>query len=412
MITFCKACDAPLQSGAAFCSKCGTPVADAPAMGADRPQVSEEAVALPIAGPAAMPSSIADAAAGETAPPGPADNGAAEIPARNTNWLLIGGAIGTLLVISLIYFMLFVRDDLENSPNSGAANAGTEEIAGQQKQLFAMTEANIRDKPTTVGSVILGKMPRGSAVTGRLVNGSDDPASNWLELADGKGYISAVNLSDAKPPELVKLLNDKVWTADVDIDIWKAPDSTSELVTRANSGTKLTLSGLTANDFIEVKLKSGGVGYIANAADIMARVGGKPIALSFNPNSCDFGPEISAIFNSLAAQSRKESEEAEDRDYPNDDARDAALSRLEGKSYYQKLQRSFNGLSVTGVAQHYESQSVYFADPPAKVIEIFRSLGFKIDNGGQFPTGDLYAGIVGTRGEGAAYGKSELSCGV
>ncbi len=412
MITFCKACDAPLQSGAAFCSKCGAPVADTPSPSADHTHVGEEPVVLPVAGPAEMPASSSDGVALDPSPVEPANGAVPDGSEKNTNWLLIGGAIGTLAIIGLLYFLLFVRDDLGDGSSADPSKPGTEESMAQEKQLFAMTEANIRDKPTTTGSTVLGKMPRGSAVTGRLVNGSDDPASNWLELADGKGYISAVNLSDVKPPELIKMLNDKVWTTDADIDIWKAPDSTSELVSRASSGTKLTLSGVTANDFIEVKLKAGGVGYIANAADVLARLGGKPIAISFNPNSCDFGPEISSLFGALAAQSRKESEAAEDRDYANDDARDAALGRLEGKSYYQKLQRSFNGLSVTGVAQHYESQSVYFADPPAKVIEVFRSLGFKLDNGGQFPTGDLYAGIAGTRGESAAYGKSELSCGV
>ena len=76
------------------------------------------------------------------------------------------------------------------------------------------------------------------------------------------------------------------------------------------------------------------------------------------------------------------------------------------------MPRSFEGLSLTGIAQHYESQSLYFADPAAKVMDVFRAKGFKIGRDGQFPSTELYAGIATTRGEGAAYGKSELGCGV
>ena len=67
---------------------------------------------------------------------------------------------------------------------------------------------------------------------------------------------------------------------------------------------------------------------------------------------------------------------------------------------------------MTGIAQHYESQSLYFADPPAKVIDVFRAKGFKIGQDGTFATPDIYAGITGTRDEVNAYGKSELGCGV
>ncbi|HEV7233426.1 MAG TPA: hypothetical protein VGN36_04210, partial [Sphingorhabdus sp.] len=92
--------------------------------------------------------------------------------------------------------------------------------------------------------------------------------------------------------------------------------------------------------------------------------------------------------------------------------REKALGSIEGKSTYAKLARSFEGLSLTAIGLHYESQSLYFADPPAKVIEIFREKGFRIDGNGNFPSTELYAGISGTRGESAAYGKSELGCGV
>ena len=88
------------------------------------------------------------------------------------------------------------------------------------------------------------------------------------------------------------------------------------------------------------------------------------------------------------------------------------MSAVEGRSTYQRLQRSYAGLTVTAIAQHYESQSVYFADPAAKVIEVFRAKGFRIARDGSFAATELYAGVSGTRGEGTAFGKSELGCGV
>jgi hypothetical protein len=102
----------------------------------------------------------------------------------------------------------------------------------------------------------------------------------------------------------------------------------------------------------------------------------------------------------------------EAKEYADELARERAYAEVEGKSSYMRLRRSFDGLSLTGLGQHYESQSLYFADPPAKVIAVFRDNGFNIAPDGVFKSTELYAGISGTRGEGAAYGKTELSCGV
>lgn len=416
MITFCKTCDNPLQGNAAFCSKCGAPVADMPAPVGDHPTAAEEPIALPIAGPAESPSYDEAIAATHISPP-PAsapsplpEDSAAE---GGLNWLLIGGALGTLLVIGLLYFFLFVADDVGSSSSGDPVAAASEEITGEEQKLFTMTEANIRDKPTTTGSAILGKLPRGSAVSGKMVAGVNDPSGRWLQLSDGKGFVSAVNLMDAQPPELTQVLKDKIWTTDAVVEVWKGPDSSSELLDRVSEGTKLTLSGVTANDYLEIKMKSGGVGYIADGAAIVARLGGKPIDLAFGPSTCSFGEELEGLFDKLRAKSRAEVQAIEDKDYPNDQARDAAMANLgEERSIYERMQRSWNGLTITAIGQHYESQSVYFAEAPAKVLEVFRGKGFNIDRQGNFPSSELYAGISATRDESAAYGKTDLGCGV
>jgi hypothetical protein len=209
-------------------------------------------------------------------------------------------------------------------------------------------------------------------------------------------------------------LGDKKWTADIPTDILSQPDPSGAVLDRIAVGTVLTLYGLTANDFIEVKLRKGGVGYIAGAAHILAAapVTGKPITISFNPSTCNFGGELEAEFERLSKRVRAAYDATEKADYPTDAARDKALAALEGKSSYQKLQRSFNGLSITAIGQHYESQSVYFADPPEKVAAVFRAAGQKVGKDGSIAASDLIASIGVSGGEARAYGKSELGCGV
>lgn len=404
MVKFCTSCGTANTPGARFCAKCGTAIDVQPA----EPDSPVEPVASeahrPIVAPT-MPEPV------DTAP---VYYESAEIPAEAAparNWIVIGAVVGTLLLIGALYFWLFVVDDMGGTSASSYGNEVKTSETVEAKQMFAMTEANIRDKPTTVGSAILGKMPRGSAVTG-VVKLGEDGVSEWLELADGKGFIGVVNLSDTEPPEIAKALNDKIWVADGPIEIWSQPDSASTLIDRVSEGTKLTLAGLTANDYIEIKLRAGGVGYIADGAAILARTGGKPIVISFNPATCNFGGEIGAEFAKIGAKLKAQWAELENREYPDEAAREKAYAAIEGKSTFVKLPRSFEGLSLTGIAQHYESQSLYFADPAAKVMDVFRAKGFKIGRDGQFPSTELYAGIATTRGEGAAYGKSELGCGV
>lgn len=330
---------------------------------------------------------------------------------QGLNWRLIGAGAGVFLLVAFLYFWLFVRDDLGSGNTPAAEVENGEAVEAATAQLYTMTEANIRDKATTVDSQIIGKMPRGSALSGTVKLG-EDGTSEWLELAEGKGFVAVVNLSETEPPVLAKSLDDKVWAADTALDIWSQPDSGSSLVDRVGEGAKLTFAGLTDNDYIEVKLGKGGVGYIADGAAIIARMGGKPVSIAFNPANCRFGGEIDAEFDKIGAKLRAQWAALEAKEYPDEEARNRAMNAVEGRSTYQRLQRSYAGLTVTAIGQHYESQSVYFADPAAKVIEVFRDKGFRIARDGSFPSTELYAGISGTRGEGTAFGKSELGCGV
>lgn len=398
MVKFCANCGTANTPDARFCNKCGNAIPATPE------DITEPEIV-------ATPENISPESTAAAEP----TTGYAELTkaapdsGKSRNWLMIGVA-AVVLLAAVLYFFLFVADDMGSGGDSISDTAAESITTAASTQMFAMTEANIRDKATTVGSNIIGKFPRGSALTGVLKIG-EDGTSDWFELADGKGFVASVNLAETEPPVLARTLGDKIWTADGTIEIWAQPDSSS-LIDRVGEGTKLTLAGLTANDYIEIKLKKGGVGYIADGAAVLERSNGKPVAISFNPQSCNFGGELEGEFAKIGARLREQWEALQDKEFVDEEAREKALSAAEGKSSFVRLPRSFAGLSMTGIAQHYESQSLYFSDPPEKVIEVFRAKGFRIARDGTFPSTELYAGISATRGEGAAYGRSELGCGV
>ena len=399
MVTFCTHCGTANPPSALYCSKCGSPLGAADG-------VSPDTSSSPVPPLASL--------SAESVHRGSNTEKVDTIPKSNTQkrpWLLPSAIVVGVLMIGALYFWLFIMDDLGGAPTDPKNASTAVDATLESKQLYAMTEANIRDRATTVGSQILGKLPRGSAVTGVVKLGMDG-SSEWLELSDGKGFIAVINLAEFQPPEIAKALNDKIWIADAALDIWIQPDTASGLLERVSAGTRLTLAGLTANDFIEIKLGKGGVGYLADGAAILGRLGGKPVAIRFNPQTCSFGGDIDAEFAKIATRLRTQWADLESKEFTDEEAREKAYAAAEGKSTYVKLQRSFEGLSLTAIGQHYEAQSLYFADPAAKVIETFRSKGYRIGADGTFPSTELYAGVSATRGEGAAYGKSELGCGV
>ena len=330
--------------------------------------------------------------------------------APNRKWRMPVALVATLLALAGVYFWLFIADDLKRDADTLITQTGDASTPGGQI-FFAMTEVNLRDRPSTAGSNILGKLPRGSQVTGTIQPGST-PDGSWLKLSDGNGFVALTNMSESRPPVLLKSLNDQSWVADGLIDVWATTLADSNLLHRLRAGTKLTLLGTTADNFIEVRLADGRYGYLADAPSILKRLGGKPISIGFNPQTCAFFGEIGAEFVKIGAELRAQWQALEAKEYTSESARQKAYAAVEGKSKYIRLRRSFEGLSLTGLAQHYESQSLYFDDSPAKVVDVFRAQGFGIGPDGLFTGTELYAGIAATRGEGAAYGKTELGCGV
>ena len=401
MLRYCVMCKELMPEEAVFCPKCSA----APA-----PQTSAAPTVPNTYAPTSAPQ-LAESFA----------SGTQDVELRRsvfsgrTMWLGIGAV---LLAIVIAYYVIFIRDDVSDAggkPTYNAAPAAKPEV--KAATYYALVKANIRDKPSAADSNIVGSVPRGEQALGNM-KAAEGEDNNWLELADGRGFISAVNLSESAPPQIITPLNDKIWKADAATDIWSAPvDGT--LVDRASAGTPLMLAGLVTGDMIEIKLRKGGVGYIAGGARIIALLqtpAAEPITLSFRPDNCDFGGGIGAAFTQLSRQQDARRAAIDKQAYADPDARQTALeaydAKVEGRSAYTKLNREYKGLIVSGIGMHYESQSIYFDEPPAKVIAAFKQAGYKIGNDGAFQTSELYASIGATGKSDSIHGKSELSCGV
>jgi uncharacterized membrane protein YvbJ len=166
MVKFCTSCGTANTPDARYCAKCGE------AMPSLAPDVSTSQVSRP-------EPVVAPALAESAALPGP-EPILPEEDEPKRNWLIIVAVIGSIILIGGLYYWLFLADDMRGATDTSYSTGVADGEKAEARQFFVMTEANIRDRATTVGSTILGKMPRGSAVTG-VVKLGEDGSSEWLE---------------------------------------------------------------------------------------------------------------------------------------------------------------------------------------------------------------------------------------
>lgn len=140
---------------------------------------------------------------------------------------------------------------------SGAA-AMAADAAGYQT-LYIIADANLRSRATATSSN-LGKITRGTVLQGTPIKG-EDGVSNWLRLADGSGYVSAVNTSQAAPPRLATILGERQFHPAYDLQLHASPSEQSPVIDTVPPGTLLVITGITDNGFAEAKGRRGGVGY-------------------------------------------------------------------------------------------------------------------------------------------------------
>lgn len=372
MANFCSECGSALSPGARFCATCGA--ATSPATG--------EAPAA-----AAPPS--------DQLQTGPVQDDAS--PSRRPTGLLLGGA--ALLAVAIGGgAWLGLSSSPPGATDEPAAEAG-QDSAAERATLYAVAEANLRDRASLEGSRIVGSLKRGAKVDGTLL--TDERGKPWLRL-DGKDqYVSLANLSKIAPPTLASLDgSDRIISGACSVTETASAGSATKASLKP--GAAIRLVGVTADGFSEYGLPGGGVGYVAASSVCETKPSPAKGAVAnnlirFDPQTCELGDELQPYFEEARASRANLAgdETDEEYDYP--------------------IDKKFRGLRVTAVIVGYEWQGVAFGDPADKVRDTFRQMGFKIDKQGDFAVGDdvvVSSSIRPTNPSSKDRGKSELTCGV
>lgn len=127
----------------------------------------------------------------------------------------------------------------------------------------------------------------------------------------------------------------------------------------------------------------------------------KPISFEISNKRCFRGPGLAPYIDQAIAKRKRAAQ------------RDGGEL---GSFYVRVPNRPWNGLTVTAIALHYESTSVYFREPEAKVRQVLKRIGVRIDANGNMPIENEEAvemqRLSATKPESRAYGASEINCGV
>ena len=330
---FCSQCGLRLGDGARYCGVCGRD-AYAPATPPPIPIVPPTLGAEPMV--PVMP------------PP---------VPAPTNRTPMIVAAIAIAVSLAVTAYVLVIAP----------AGADTEQAEPETHIRFVTAKANIRNRPAVTGSAIVGQVDRGARLTGALVPGPD-ARYPWLELADGRGFVSSVNLAVQAPPALARSFADIAWFAEGRTVLLAAPYESSSPVETVADRSRVILTGITANGFVEVKRSGGGVGYFRAPAGFdpeRQEPAPEPINFALAPDGCGYGPAFAALFATLRDNMQRE-------------------KTPEGESGYMAVNRSLFGLRVTGIGAHYESSSIYFENSAAAVTSAFVANGYRFTNDPNF----------------------------
>jgi hypothetical protein len=375
MRKYCQHCGAALGEGARFCQDCGQAVIA---------EVPQEAPPV-----APVRDSAQDLAQDSTGP-------RASFAARNRVPLIAGVGV---LALAIVGGLWLGRETTGPSVATEAPVADETAAADTPKSLdyHVAVESDLRDAPSEDGSQVVGRIERGQAVRGTIVDGTQ--GGRWLKLDEGGAYVNLVNLSSAAPPRLAEIDgSDRVTTAPCSIRESEAAGSKEKAEIAAGSPVRIV--GITGKGAVELALPGGGVGYAAKDACPTQPSSAKWAAanglIEFEPSSCEFGPELAPYFEKAAAlRPTTEDESAEEYIYP--------------------VNKTFRGLKVSYVVSGYEWHGVAFVDSPARVEAVFRKLGFRLDKDGSFAVSDdtpVSSSISATQEDKQMRGKSELICGI
>ncbi len=433
MLQTCSSCGASLRPNAKFCNTCGSKVTFAtPAIDATAP--SDFSLNTPNSPPCPACGNHNNASARFCRHCGAAMDGSkpggTDAPslskttfdtAEHDDWsdappfwkrpwfiaallvVIVAGCSGAWYVRNQPATLPCVGSDASSRPE--CAQAAEAAVTGESQEMFLVADANIRDQATAIASNVITKLLRGAKVSGVMQFGADGE-SRWLKLSDGRGFVGATNLSSSTPPELSRVFDNMAWNVEGATELLVRPEAGSQIVASLASGEGTTLAGVTTNGYAEAKLKQGGVGYfiITGQNDATGVLSGtsKELTLSFNHDTCDFGPDFKPYFDMALRNAQK-------------------LGKIgDGVSSYVKLNGAMFGLHPTAVGAHSESSGIYFQEDSGQVVKAFLDHGFRFEKNDEFvgyslidgSTSGVGASIFDATGEEAQYGKSSFSCGL
>ncbi len=425
MARFCSECGAALVADAKFCSACGSFV-----------QRAVDPSPAPVSASVAEPRPLdvypqADEYDDENASPfhqpdtayfdPQFENDAVPTPPmlRFRPWLIGGAALAALAMVVWFYNAGSSGPSTDYSLNQSTAD-GANLVApvfetADQKALFAVTAANVRDKPTVEGSQIVSKLTRGDRLAGTVVAGLDG-TSRWLKLTEERGFVALSNLAETEPPLLATIVGKMRYLGD-DTSIYAAPDEKSPKLQSVSKGLGVQLVGVTSSGFGELALRKGGVGYLAPASvTLLSDKAPDPDALvQISPDTCDFGGGMQAYFARAEAMAKRRFAEANAKSYDSEDAKSDALEALDAKSIYLPVGKTWRGLTISAIGLHQDSSALYFSDSKDKVKAALTAAGFGVDDNGRISKG---AGATGTLtsiydsgADERAHGATGVACG-
>lgn len=80
-------------------------------------------------------------------------------------------------------------------------NAGDGSSASEQIEVTVISEANVRNAPTTEGSTVVDTAAAGTQIKGSWVNGSTDPTERWFEIEDNRKFVWEGNIREKSAPQ-------------------------------------------------------------------------------------------------------------------------------------------------------------------------------------------------------------------
>lgn len=110
----------------------------------------------------------------------------------------IGGIPSAAVLFGIITLFAIVSLGWNANQSRSTSTASSLSVTGKPTQLYVLSEANIRDRATSQGSNIVGKLASGHVVEG-VVEQGEVSGNLWLRLSNGSGFVSVVNLSSVAP---------------------------------------------------------------------------------------------------------------------------------------------------------------------------------------------------------------------